>query len=253
MDIRIVFINLDRRPDRCRETEAELARAGFAKHQITRFSALQHPSSPNAGCNMSHAAALRLAHDVLGLEAVLILEDDFSFIPDVALAVRSIRDFLCEQADWDAVLLSPGLPVTEGLDPARPWKRCLRACNAAGYIVHRRQMLELARLIDEAAPLLASTGMHWVYQNDVVWNLCMQQGRWFCFDPPLGYQRLSYSDLSGCVKGLALVSQVDDAGGAPDGGSTDVPGEAAGVDAVGDAVGESGGGVDGAPPEEPRV
>jgi hypothetical protein len=244
--LRVIYINLDRRPDRRAAVEAELERVGFPRSHIIRFPAIAHPTSPNAGCNLSHAAAIRMAGE-LGLEAALILEDDFQFIDDAAAVRAALAAFLGENTGgwedcraversggwedcraversggwedcraversggwedcraversggWDAALLTTtNAKLQPDPDAAHlPWQRCLSASNAAGYLVHRRQMAELSRLIHDAAEHLAATGKHWHYQNDVVWCECMQRGRWFAFCPRLGFQRPGYSDLA---------------------------------------------------------
>ena len=199
----VIFINLARRTDRREAIEAELARVGFAPGQVFRFAALEHPASPNAGCNLSHAAALRWAHAELGAEVALILEDDFQFaggaeqVQAAIAAVLEAGEAEGEAASWDAVLLTASYAVLEREGEANPpWKRCLSASNAAGYLVRRREMLPLAELIHEAAEPLARTGEHWNYQNDVVWRARMRRGRWLAFEPRLGFQRPGYSDLA---------------------------------------------------------
>jgi hypothetical protein len=53
--------------------------------------------------------------------------------------------------------------------------------------------------IQEAVEPMASTGMHWIYQNDIVWQKCMAKGNWFHFKKRLGFQRLGFSNLSNQV------------------------------------------------------
>jgi glycosyl transferase family 25 len=195
---KIIYINLDSREDRKKEIEEQFARVGIPSNKIERFSALRHPNSNCAGCNLSHATALRRAYEA-GYQNVLILEDDFNFINDIELIYNSLKRFF-EEIDgaWDAVLL------TFGNQESKPHSdlisKLTSAKNAAAYLVNRKQMLELSNLIYEAAEPLASTNMHWVYQNDIIWQKCMKNNNWYHFNKRLGYQRAGFSDLSQCVR-----------------------------------------------------
>jgi len=195
---KIIYINMDSRLDRRKEIEEQFERAGIQSEQIIRFSGIRHPTSPNAGCNMSHAAALKLAYD-LNLQNVLILEDDFDFIEDVEFVNNSLTKFFHETSGipWNAVLLAFG--NQESGDFTDTISYCLKAKNAAGYLVHRRHMIELSNTIQEAVEPMATTGMHWIYQNDIVWQKCMAKGNWFHFKKRLGFQRLGFSNLAGQV------------------------------------------------------
>mgnify|MGYP001607785248 CR=1 FL=1 len=49
---RILWLNLDRRPDRRRDTDDELDRLHIRKHE--RVAAIDNPKNGNAGCTSSH-------------------------------------------------------------------------------------------------------------------------------------------------------------------------------------------------------
>jgi glycosyl transferase family 25 len=195
---KIIYINMDNRLDRRKEIEEQFERAGIPADKIIRFSGIRHPTSPNAGCNMSHAAALKLAYD-LNLQNVLIFEDDFDFIEDIDFVKKSLSGFFDEMSGiaWNAILLAFG--NQESSEFSELLARCLKAKNAAGYLVHRRHMLELSNTIQEAVEPMAATGMHWIYQNDIVWQKCMAKGNWFHFKKRLGFQRLGFSNLANQV------------------------------------------------------
>lgn len=195
---KIMYINLDSRADRKVQLEEQFARVGIPSNKIERFSALRHPNSNCAGCNLSHATALRKAYDS-GYQNILILEDDFNFIDDVELIHKSLSGFFKEvDGSWDAVLLTFG--NQESIPYSDLLSRCNSAKNAAAYLVNRKQMLELSNLIFEAVEPLASTNMHWIYQNDIIWQKCMKNNNWYHFNKRLGYQRAGFSDLSQCYR-----------------------------------------------------
>jgi hypothetical protein len=96
---KIVVVNLPSRTDRRRETERELSR--FGKVEATFFPAFRMEdkgkfgSIGEHGCYLSHLAVLK---DAQGSKNVLVLEDDVSFVPDLA-ARAAMLDRL--PADWD--------------------------------------------------------------------------------------------------------------------------------------------------------
>lgn len=195
---KIIYINLDKRADRCAEIESEFVRMGIPVDKVIRFSAIEK-SMPNAGCNLSHAGALRLAAK-LGLRNCLILEDDFNFIEDAGEVQRKLSEFFSEATgpkEWDIVQLAHYVYEGKAWSPTLGVAR--RASNAAGYLVNSHMFEPLAETIEAAASGLEKTGQHWVYQNDVVWCRHMAAGRWFYFLEPLGYQRTSFSNLAGQV------------------------------------------------------
>lgn len=107
----IIYINLDHRADRRAEFEAQLARLNIPSEKVTRFSAIKHSYSP-AGCNLSHASVLRLAHQN-GYKNVLIFEDDFNFIDDLDYVNTSITEFFEKVSHFDGCLLVRTLPTSE--------------------------------------------------------------------------------------------------------------------------------------------
>lgn len=189
----IIYINLDSRPDRRAEIEAEFARLQIPADKITRFSAITH-ANPGVGCNLSHAAVLRQAH-AMNHNNVLVLEDDFNFCEDPRRVQEGLIHFFTTISDWNAVQLTAGVYDSEPYDDLLNVAK--RTSNAAGYLVNAHLMLPLAETIENATEPLEQTGAHWLYVNDVVWCKFMEDRRWFYFKERLGYQRPSFSNLSG--------------------------------------------------------
>lgn len=192
---KIIYLNLDFRQDRKQEFEAEMRRLGIPDSKVVRFSAFKM-NSPNAGCSLTHAKALRLAHS-MNLENVLLCEDDFNFHDDPAVVETTLQQFFQkvqqENLPWDVVQLAYNIYEVEPLDDLLSIAK--RVSNASGYLVNKHMMLPLADVIEEAVEKLAQTGHHWLYQNDVVWCQFMANRQWYLFNTRLGYQRPSYSDL----------------------------------------------------------
>lgn len=95
----VVVINLDRRPDRLREMEAQLARIGAAFGERVVRLAASAPADPGGfpsigarGCFESHMRALRLAI-TRNARSVLILEDDCDFTDGFMAYLERMLDF----------------------------------------------------------------------------------------------------------------------------------------------------------------
>lgn len=194
---KIIYLNLDHRTDRRNEFEAEVCRMKIPDTKVVRFSAYKH-QSPNVGCSLSHAKALRLAH-AMNLENVLICEDDFNFHDDPVIVETNLQLFFQkvqqENFPWDVVQLAYGIYNIEPLDDLLSTAR--KVSNASGYLVNKHMFIPLATTIEDAANMLEKTGEHWNYQNDVIWCKFMANNHWYIFNTRLGYQRPSYSDLGG--------------------------------------------------------
>jgi glycosyl transferase, family 25 len=191
---KIIYINLDHRTDRKKEIEDEFERLSIPKEKIIRFSAVSHPD-PVVSCALSHAHSLKLAHS-LNLDNVLILEDDFNFIDDIDKVNFNLNYFFSNIKDYDALLFIKCFGNSTKMDDIL--SICNDSSNAAGYLVNKNMFATLAEDFEKSAYLLYHTKAHWIYANDQVWKKYQKNGKWFCFNEHIGYQRRSYSDLSKC-------------------------------------------------------
>ncbi len=192
----VIYINLERRKDRREEIEKEFERLDVNKDKIARIEGVDNRQKPYLGCHESHIRALRYALDNTSDDdnlVIAIFEDDFSFVEDIEFVNNSINK-LFEQCDnfWNVVLLVYTVRKRCGYTDLVSF--CLKATNAAGYIIKRRYIPLLLQNLLEAFPKHKDTGDHDTYLNDVCWQSLMLDGTWLYFNKPLGYQRLSWSD-----------------------------------------------------------
>lgn len=191
---RIIYINLDKRTDRREHIESEFKRVNIPLEKVERFSAIEHEYSPT-GCNLSHAAVLKLAKE-RGYKNVLILEDDFTFIDDVKKIHSTLNSFFETVKEWDVLNIGCIPDVSEQYNDS--FGIVLKTSNACGYLVNSHMFDALSSEFESSAELLFKTHQHWNYQNDVVWNKFTNTKKWFYTIPRLGYQFPCYSDLSKC-------------------------------------------------------
>jgi hypothetical protein len=187
----IVYINLDKRKDRCAQFESELKRMGL--HGV-RFSAIE--TDPGVlGCCESHLSVLKYAR-LKGWPQVCIFEDDFEFIVDKSTLHEKLGAFFGgEGRPFDILMLSYNLLAGEPYDTIVGYAR--NAQSASGYIVHRRFYDTLIENLEYGLTQLRATGEHWNYTNDQVWKRLQSNSEWFYFRVRLGKQRAGYSDLAG--------------------------------------------------------
>ena len=187
------------RADRRSAIQQEFKRVGFNEDNIVRFPASSYNGCPNSGCLLSHANALEMAYD-MDYKNVLILEDDFVFIDDVAKIHADIDAFFSLNIEWDVVMFTTCAAVVSEKTNALI-SRISSSGNGAGYLVNRSMMLELSMLFKAHVEDLYTTKQHWVFQNDILWKSVMPTSQWYMFNHYLGFQKGDYSDLSGEHKG----------------------------------------------------
>ena len=182
-----IYINLDRRPDRRAEIEAELSRTSLV---YERFTAVDRPDNPPIGCTQSHLGALKLAREK-GYESVILFEDDFQFLVDPTVfegILASLPDL------YDVVMLDYYIIHSEPYN--ENFNRILEAQSAGGYIVHSRMYDRLIETYEEAVALFeANPHCHWLYINDQYWKRLQPVSHWYSTRIQTGRQRPGYSDL----------------------------------------------------------
>jgi len=187
----IFYINLEKRTDRRDLIELDLNKVSIDTAE--RFVGI--PFEPGiVGCGKSHLAVMKLARE-RGYKNVLILEDDFTFLVDRNALDEALNMFFNDVGDdYDVCMLCCQNLEEKGDKPYSYLSRIHKANNASAYLIHGDYLDTIIELYDWAMPLLESTGEHWNYANDQVWNRLQEEDRWVCFSPRLGKQRSGYSD-----------------------------------------------------------
>lgn len=129
---RIYVINLESRPDRKREMQAELAQLGLGvDHPLVTFFPAVKPEDPGPfpsigarGCFMSHLGVLRDAQ-ARGCRRVLILEDDAALVPNVRNVLQGVLAEL-EEMPWTIAYLGHRINPAEfpgpSSNPSTQWR-----------------------------------------------------------------------------------------------------------------------------------
>ncbi len=188
----VFYINLDKRVDRRLQIEGKLEKLGLSGERITGV-----PTGA-CGCLKSHWNGLVNAAEK-NLDYVIMLEDDFKAVVDPETFKNTVRGILESGFEYDVLMLSHLIQRAEPVPEHPELLKVLEAQTASGYIVHGNYLQTLISLFEENFPLLEQTRAHWIYANDQIWKRLQPVGRWYAFNPRLGIQRESFSDLAGHV------------------------------------------------------
>jgi glycosyl transferase family 25 len=201
---KIIYINLDRRPDRRREIEQELNNFDLS---YERFTAIDYPGFGIYGCGMSHLNVLKLAKE-RQYKNVLIFEDDFKFIVSKNEFDETINSLFREPTDnqdnqtnmFDVCMFSYIIEKQEPNNNFTNFNRAISATTASGYLVQSHYYDTLIDLYSHYIPLLLETREHWNYANDQIWKKLQIKDKWLISNKRIGIQRPSFSDNSNCFQ-----------------------------------------------------
>lgn len=208
------YINLESRPDRCANIEAELPKVGLTG--IKRFNAVCLPKKPGSGsigCSMSHLRCLEMARKN-GWPHCLIVEDDILFT-DPATFVENMNRFLAEYGGgggggdaatprFDVCLLAGNnvAPVVQ----RHPFCAKVAKCQTTtGYLVMSHYYDTLIENFREGIRQLMAdpdcrqglqyTACQLKYSIDKWWFELQCRDQWFLITPLTVTQRADYSDI----------------------------------------------------------
>lgn len=185
---KVVYINLDKRPDRKKEMEGELAKMGLSGE---RFAAIEHRNGA-IGCSMSHLAVLKQAK-ANKHKNILVLEDDFQFVVDRATFEKELHSFFDLNIPYDVLM------VSYNCYEKKPYNAIVSRVNDAqttsGYLVHERFYDSLLRVWEEGLQKFIETGNGPKYALDQYWKSLQPSSQWFLMNTRIGIQRDSYSDI----------------------------------------------------------
>ena len=190
----VYYINLDHRLDRKQQILDEIKKLGGVS-DIVRIPGIYDKKRGHLGCSKSHIRALETFIDS-GLDNCIIFEDDFQFLHEPK---EQIENFFKQEVPYDVVMLSNnGGNITSSGYPGI--QRINNTQTASGYIVSKQFAPTLLQNLKEGGQLLEQdySNAH-TYANDQYWKRLQPISNWFVFDPKLGTQRESFSDIQGGV------------------------------------------------------
>ena len=192
---RVVFINLDRRPDRRRETERELGSLGL--HDAERIQAISDVNGA-LGCARSHLKVIS-NFAASGESLLLVCEDDIELNCNREELMTAVAEFIAHP-ELDVLCLgfrlrAPQLPITRNLAVANGIQTTL--C----YLVKAQAGERLARAFQRSERMLSKGRSPRVASIDQQWKKEQTQDLMFCVPrKKLILHRASFSDITGREK-----------------------------------------------------
>jgi glycosyl transferase family 25 len=186
----IFYINLEHRVDRKEHVINELSKIGLSGN---RFNAIKMKNGA-IGCSMSHLKILQEAQKN-GLEHVLILEDDITFLEPDTFKTQLNRFLESKGNDWDVILFAGNnMPPYDRIDDT-----CIkvsRCQTTTGYLVNGHYIGVLANNIKTGLTnLINNPENKFQYAIDKYWFNLQSRDKWYLITPLTVVQREDYSDI----------------------------------------------------------
>lgn len=178
----IVYINLDRCPERERAFYIELGFLDVDATKVYRITAVDDPFNGVRGCLLSHIKALDFIEEN-GWKRGLILEDDAIFIGDSKRIKEEVTHFFNTfKEEWDVFLLE-GSYFEALYTPQEKIYQITNSDRSHAYSVHPNYLSTLRNCFQDSVDSIRS---HLFFQQsagyavDAVWTELQKKDRWVC-------------------------------------------------------------------------
>lgn len=209
LDLDIVyFINLDHRKDRLNEFLNEMKQWGIPMEKVKRIPAIYDKNKRDLSCSRSHIKTLEEFINS-PYKNCIIFEDDFQFY-NPEYARKTIKKFFKDNIPYDVVMLSSNT-VTEEPSEYPYLNKIINSQTASGYLVNKSFSKTLLDNYKEGEKLFSEAyetddKKDYIYAVDQYWKRLQPQSRWYVFNPNLGKQSGSISDIVGGSNTILLIN-----------------------------------------------
>jgi glycosyl transferase family 25 len=190
----IYYINLNYRTDRNRSFLQEMEKIDFPKDKIKRFSAIKH-NRGEIGCSRSHIEILKEFIDS-NYENCIIFEDDFVFNVTPEIIKSTFQKLFDSKIDYDIIMLA-GNTINNKLTQYDFIRKVNNGQTTSGYLLSKKFAKTLLNNYIESEKLLSShdRSYYQYFAIDQYWKILQPNNKWYIFNPVLGKQKDSYSDI----------------------------------------------------------
>jgi hypothetical protein len=189
----VYYINLDHRTDRNAVFLREIEKLNLPKDKIKRISGVYLKDKGHVGCSKSHILAMEdfIANNYRNC---IVFEDDFMFVQPVSTVVEMLNKM--ESIPFDVCMLSANERKTKQTE--FPFlKKVVECWTASGYMVNQSFAPQLLSNFKDGCKMLEENYRDEAkYCIDQYWKRLQPFSKWYLFEPKLGKQRPSYSDIS---------------------------------------------------------
>jgi len=193
----VYVINLDHRLDRLFDFLLEMKKINFPFNKIVRISGVYKRNEGHLGCSLSHIKALE--HFISSeYNNCIIFEDDFQFTKSTEEINEVFNNFFNNNINYDVCMLSSN--TFDSRETKYPFlKKIIRCATASGYMVSQKFANTLLANFKKGAKLLEKMYNKEIEYDDhcidQYWKHIQPDSNWFVFEPTIGKQRGSYSDI----------------------------------------------------------
>jgi hypothetical protein len=196
------YINLDHREDRKNQLLEELHRMGVPDSKIKRISGIYKKGQGDWGCSLSHLKAMN-EFNKSNFKNCIIFEDDFIFQYNLHDLNSVFNKFFDTGLDYDVCMLSANGGYIEPTE--YPFiSKINQTQTASGYMVNHNYSDVLLKNYQEGSDLIGKSyekgkgdDIQGMYCVDQYWKRLQDLDNWYIFQPKIGIQRDSFSDIQG--------------------------------------------------------
>jgi glycosyl transferase family 25 len=195
----VYYINLEHRKDRYIHINNELSKTNIDPNKINRINANYNISKGCLGWSKSHILALEAFINTTDeIQNCIIFEDDFVFTEKQDDINNLINLFFENVKTFDVLMLSSNtLNETKTILPFIT--KINDAQTLSGYCVSKKFAHILLDNYKSGVVKLETIGTNHLYCVDMYMKILQPQSLWFCLNPKIGKQIMSYSDNENMV------------------------------------------------------
>jgi GR25 family glycosyltransferase involved in LPS biosynthesis len=195
----VYYINLEHRKDRYIHINNELSKTNIDPNKINRIDAIYNTNKGCLGCSKSHILALEAFINTTDeIQNCIIFEDDFVFTEKQDDINNLINLFFENVKTFDVLMLSSNtLNETKTILPFIT--KINDAQTLSGYCVSKKFAHILLDNYKSGVEKLEKIGTNHLYCVDMYMKILQPQSLWFCLNPKIGKQIMSYSDNENMV------------------------------------------------------
>ena len=190
----IYYINLKERTDRNKDFLDEMNKLDLPISKIQRIDAIKHYRG-EVGCSYSHIKTLE-EFIQSSYNNCIIFEDDFSFSVSKDEFTNLLDQVFINNIDYDVIMLSGSIidKIPSNYDFL---DKVIEGQTASGYLVSKKFAKNLLDNYIESVQLLENNSVdkYEIYGLDQYWKKLQPNNNWYVFNPKVGYQRESFSDI----------------------------------------------------------
>jgi GR25 family glycosyltransferase involved in LPS biosynthesis len=209
----IYYINLDNRSDRKEEFLREMEKMHIPENKIVRIPAVYEKERGHLGCSLSHIKTLELFLES-DYNNCIVFEDDFEFSRTPEEVNNAFRELSENGIDFDVCMISGNEYDLRPMEEYSFIKKVHMCLTTSGYMLSKSfAPTLLGNFIAGAEELKNSYDRKEQEGNlepgefpydgqfaiDQYWVSLQAPNKWYIFEPKLGKQRNSFSDIMGGV------------------------------------------------------